>query len=173
MMIARPLQSEALAYKGPTDEPQASLPFDMAPVAHSSHRPSFGIDQWRQTVGIRTLTGPIDFCRRALSQGLVRSVVIVARQPAIRTPLHESPLRATLGHDLPLVTAVKLLVARVVARARPPGELDADAQPQPPDRQPRQPQCARAREGRPVVHPDDPRQTPLAKQALEDLAHAR
>src|ERR1039458_6131205 len=115
MLICRQFQSEALAHKSPTDEPQSSMPFDVSPVAHLSHFPNFGIDQGWQPRGIRPPTRAINFCWRALSQGLVRTVVIVVRQPAIRTPLQASALRPALGHHLPLVTTVKLFVARVVA----------------------------------------------------------
>ena len=92
LLLARWLEAEALSHKRPADEPQASLPVDLSPVAHPTQPPSFGIDQWWQHSGIWPSTGPIHFCRGTLVQGLMRAVLVVIPQPARRTRLHAPPV---------------------------------------------------------------------------------
>lgn len=132
-LLAGWFEAEALADKGPADEPQTSPPVDLSPVTYPACRPSFRIDQWWQHSGIGPVAGPINCCWRALAQGFMRAILVVTPQPARRTCLQAPPVRTRRRHDLPLITTMELLVRRVVTRPRPPGELDADAQAQPPD----------------------------------------
>src|SRR6516165_9092746 len=52
---AQGLQTDRLTDKRPSDEPQASTPFDMAPIAYLPDGPALGIRQWWKCFGIGSL----------------------------------------------------------------------------------------------------------------------
>ena len=167
------LQAHGLSNQCPADETQASAPFDVAAIAHAAHGPASRVNQRRQRWGTHPVAGPIHLRRRAPAQGFVRTFLIVLRQPAGRMRLHRAAVGTACGHHFPLVTAVELFVRRVVARSRPPGELDSNAQPQPPDRQARESQRAFAAKRRTIVHADGGGQSPRLKQAGHYAPHGR
>src|SRR5437763_838651 len=81
-------KSDRLFYKSPSDEAQASLPFNVAVIAHPSHRPVFGITQGWQGFGKRVAAGLIFSDWRLLPQTFVRTLVVVLTYPPIGTALH-------------------------------------------------------------------------------------
>src|ERR1044071_3284401 len=117
---------------------------DVSAIAHTPNLPARRIVQRWQPFGIRTTAGAILLRRRSLAQRFVRALLVVAGHPPRRTPLHRPAMRSSRRHHLALIAAMKLFVSRVVARSRPPSELDADAQTQPPHREARKPQGALA-----------------------------
>src|SRR5262245_54295751 len=131
------LQSHRLPDKGPADEAQPSAPLDVPAVAHSAHFPLLGIVQRGQPFWIRATAGPIHLRRRALTQRFVRTLLVVMQQPATRTALHRPAIGCCGVHHLSLIATMELFVPCVVARTRPPGELDTNTQSQPPYRQAR------------------------------------
>ncbi len=165
------LQAHCLSHKCPADKTQAPPPFDMTAIADPSYFPRGGINQRRQHVGISPAAGTIDLRGRALTQGFVRTLLVVIRQPSARTSLHRLTVRRALGHDFLLVTTMKLFVRRVVARSRPAGELDPNAQPQPPHRQARETQRPFAAKRRTVVHANCFGHSPFLKQASHHATH--
>jgi hypothetical protein len=165
------LQSNRLSHKSASNKTQAPEPFDVAAIAHTPHGPLFGIDWWRQCQRKAAGTGAIDLCWRALPQSLVRTLVVVKYQPAARTSLHHATVGRAFGNDFPLIAAMKLFVRGIVAWARPASKLDPNAQPQPPDRQTREPQRSFAAKGGAVVHTNGLGHSPCLKQACHSAPY--
>src|SRR5712671_3658913 len=164
------LEAEGLADESASDEAQTALPFDLALRAHATRGKGLGIAQRGQALRPAALGGRIGAGRRLLAERLVGAVVIVVVPPAVGAALLGAPVARRRIERLGLVTAMHLFVGGVVAGARPAGELDADAQAQPPEAQARKPERTFAAKGRAVVDANGGGQAVAAENARHGAA---
>jgi hypothetical protein len=102
MCFSDGFQPDRLADKSTANKTQASVPFDMSPVAHAPPFPLRRIFQGRQDFGINPPARPIQCRWRAPSQGFMRTLNVVLFEPAIGTLLCPRPGQAARRDHFPL-----------------------------------------------------------------------
>ena len=164
-------EANVLPAKGPTDDAQSCAPAHITTGRDPTLAPAGPIGERGQAGAISPATFAIQACGHTLSQRLVRPHVIVISDPASRAPLLSARIgRRRRGH-FRLVNPMHLFMRPVVLRARTPGKLDLNAQPQPPGRQPGQIQRPVAGKGGAVIHPNDSGFSITPKELLKIVAN--
>src|SRR5213083_477380 len=164
------LETYALPSKGSANDPHASAPTDVATGGDPTREPTVRIFQFGQTGPVAAPTLAIQGGGHPLPQRFMRSLMIVVVDPAGSAPLLAARRgRRRRGH-FGFVNAMHLFMGSVVLRPGAAGELDADAQAQPPGRKPRQVQRPIAGKRRPMIDADDFRFSTTNKKLLEILA---
>ena len=155
MTGAQGFDADALADKGPSNEAQLPLPFDISMGTYSANLPCFGITQRGQLLWVWTGTWFVEVSGGTLAEGFMGAVMIIVVAPGIGAMLLGLAIGRRLANDLRLIARMHLLMGCIVPRTRSAGELHTNAKAQPPHAQTGETQGSIARKRSAVVHTDD------------------
>jgi len=170
--LERLFQPYHFADKGSSDKTLATLPFDVAAVAHAPALPRARIFHFWRLLRHGPTARPIHLRGHALAQGFVRTLVIVAADPSSDASLLRRYAGRRRSGYVRSEHPMHLFVRTVVLGMSGPDKVHRNAQAQPPHAQARQPHSALATKGRAIVHPNHFGQTVTTKNLHKNSAHS-
>lgn len=163
-------QAEALTGEGTTDEAQAAAPADRATRPDVAGVPGAGIaGRWWEQKAARA--GRVALGWSLSTQGLVGPKLVILFLPAGEAAALGAQGGSRWRRRIGLEDAMHLFMGGVVLRFAAAGELDPQAQTQPPDAQAREVQGTFAGKGCAVIHANGAGQAKAAKEPRHGGAH--
>jgi hypothetical protein len=170
-VLSQAFKADALLRKGPTDDPHAALPADIAAGTDAPSGPVLRITKFGQNRTVGAAAFVIEGRGHLLAQSLMRPLGVVVVNPTIGSALLASWCARRRRGDFGFVNSMHLFMRGVILGAGATSELDSDAEAQPPSRESRQVQRSIAGEGRTVIDADDLRLAIAKKKMLKILSH--